>query len=210
MGSFSFFIRQGLSHISDITAYDHILFVVALCALYTVREWKQILWMVTAFTVGHSIALALAVFKVVEVDTALVEFLIPVTIIITCIYNVLQVLKKEVAKSPSVIQTEKESNRVGMYSLILFFGVIHGVGFSNYLRFILTQEESLTVPLLGFNLGLELGQLAIVVVALLLSYLFLEVLKITQRLWVLIVSSIIGIMAIQLAIDTGKELYFSL
>lgn len=204
MGNFSFFMGQGLSHISDVTAYDHILFIVALCAVYPLRNWKMILFLVTAFTLGHSVALALSVLEVVSMPVELIEFLIPVTILATCIQNIMTANTEKQIK-----QTKEEGIGWSKYGIVTFFGLIHGLGFSNYLRFILTEEESLTLPLLGFNLGLELGQLLIVGIALAINFLFLNQFKITQRLWVVLVSSIVGLMAIHLAIKTGYALYIS-
>lgn len=206
MGNFSFFTGQGLSHISDVTAYDHILFIVVLCAVYPIRNWKSILFLVTAFTLGHSLALALSVLEVVNVSIPLVEFLIPVTILATAIQNIATVATTDDVEK----RLEKQGVGWSKYGLVTFFGLIHGLGFSNYLRFILLEEESLILPLLGFNVGLELGQLLIVVIAMGINFIFLNKLRMTQRLWVILVSSIVGIMALQLIIDTGQALYASL
>ncbi|MGB3586189.1 MAG: HupE/UreJ family protein, partial [Tunicatimonas sp.] len=155
MSTFSLYFNLGLTHILDILGYDHILFVVALCALYMLRDWRKVLILITAFTIGHSITLALATLNIIQVNVALIEFLIPVTIFITAVSNILRSQKNV---SPSRVQLN--------YAYALFFGLIHGMGFSNYLRSLLGKEEDITVPLLAFNLGLELGQIVIVAIVL--------------------------------------------
>jgi hypothetical protein len=178
MGStFFVYLRLGFSHIADLKGYDHILFVVALCALYTFRSWKDLLWLITAFTVGHSITLALATLNIVHFDTKLIEFLIPVTIFITSCLNILR---------PET--SERNRFKWGKYGLALGFGLIHGLGFSNFLREILGKEESLALPLFAFNVGLEFGQLAIVSMALALTWLVVDRLKRRHHDWILVLS----------------------
>lgn len=150
MEQFSIFFRLGWEHITDINGYDHLLFIVTLCAFYTLKEWKKILVLVTAFTVGHSITLALSVLDIVKIASSLIEFLIPVTIFLTALYNVIQ---------PSDRKTKVQGN----YAMALFFGLIHGMGFSNYLRALTSESGELVSQLLAFNLGLEFGQILIVI-----------------------------------------------
>lgn len=177
MSTFSAYLLLGFQHISDLQGYDHILFIVALCAVYKVHEWKKILVLVTAFTIGHSITLALATLEIILVPSAAIEFLIPVTICATAIYNV---MRKEDELAGKRLQIN--------YLIGLFFGLIHGMGFSNYLRQLLGKEESIVQPLLAFNLGLELGQLIIVACIMVLSYFFLGLIKVKHREWNLFVS----------------------
>lgn len=178
MGSeFFVYLRLGFEHISDVNGYDHILFIAALCAVYQLREWKHLLWLVTAFTVGHSITLALATLDVIRVDDALVEFLIPVTIFLTAILNIAE------RRDP-----ERRRAEYAKYALALGFGLVHGMGFSNYLRAILFEEESLFVPLLAFNVGLELGQIAILFAILALAYVVVRFLRMPAREWVVALS----------------------
>src|SRR5690606_30408879 len=132
-------------------------FIIALCAVYLFRDWKKVLILVTAFTIGHSLTLALATTGWIRVNSDVIEFLIPVTIALTAFFNI---LKPKPSKSRG-IQTN--------YVFALFFGLIHGLGFSNYLRALLGRESSLFEPLLAFNLGLEVGQLFIVGIFLLAS-----------------------------------------
>lgn len=142
------YAKLGFQHITDFAGYDHMLFLLALVASFRPSDWKKILVLITAFTVGHSITLALAVLDVVRIDSELVEFLIPVTIVITATLN----LVRPVKTTGSEIWLE--------YFLALGFGLIHGLGFSNYLRALLMDE--LLVPLLSFNVGLEAGQILVV------------------------------------------------
>ncbi|MDX1941071.1 MAG: HupE/UreJ family protein [Saprospiraceae bacterium] len=185
MTDFWFNLQLGLEHILDPRGYDHILFVIALCAVYTYREWKQVAWLVTAFTLGHSLTLALATFQIINISSDLIEFLIPITILITCIVNF-------------TIQTEALSAAVHRrktlqrYALAAFFGLIHGLGFSNFLKSILPRDVTIWKPLLAFNLGLEIGQLVIVGFVLLLGYGLMEFLKTPRREWILVVSGIIA------------------
>lgn len=201
METLQFFFWEGLGHIGDITAYDHILFVIALTAVYSLRQWKTVLWLVTAFTLGHSLALALAVYDVVRISPPLIEWLIPVSILLTCGLNIAKAKNKTIQdKSETAASLNWAWNK---YILALGFGLIHGVGFSNYLRFILTEQESLFQPLLGFNIGLEVGQLVIVAVALFSNWLLVGRAGVALRDWILVVSSAIAGIALVLAIETG-------
>lgn len=215
MNDFIFFFKQGLSHISDLGAYDHILFIAALAAAYNIKNGKKLILLVTAFTIGHSIALALATLKIVKVNSSLIEFLIPVTIIATCINTILQKRKNisshsEDSKVLDYSQKEKfhvEQNRLTTL-IIIGFGIIHGLGFSNYLRFILSENESLFTPLLAFNLGLEVGQIFILAIALIINFVLLRYLNISQKHLPIILSLLIIIISIPILLDTGNALFF--
>lgn len=178
---FSTYFSLGLHHIADPKAYDHIVFIIALCAIYRLSEWKKVAILVTAFTIGHSITLALAALKIVTPQYEIVEMLIPITIAITAIYNV---TKKENKDDLSIFS----KNIAWNYLFALLFGLIHGLGFSNYFRELLGNEANILQPLLAFNLGIEGGQLLIVAFILITSYLFLDVLKVSQRAWTLFIS----------------------
>lgn len=155
MSEFSSFLQLGLHHILDFEAYDHLLFIVTLCAVYRPQEWRRILVLVTAFTIGHSLTLVLSGLNVLRIPTALVEFLIPVTIIATGLHNVIFRRKEEGLFARAV--------RVN-YFLALFFGLIHGMGFANYFRSLMGGMENILKPLFAFNVGIEAGQLVIVAV----------------------------------------------
>ncbi|GAB4000993.1 HupE/UreJ family protein [Spirosoma daeguense] len=196
MNDFLIYLQLGFDHITDPGGYDHVLFVIALCAVYTLRQWKQVLVLVTAFTIGHSITLALATLQLIHYKTEVIELLIPITILITAITNLF--FQEPKSKSVSISQQSKSRWR---YGLALAFGLIHGMGFSNYLRSLLGKEANILEPLLAFNLGLELGQLLIVALILALAFLVLEILNNSRLRWVLVVSGIVAGMAISLIIN---------
>lgn len=174
---FTTYLELGYDHILDLDAYDHILFVITLCAIYAASHWKRVLILVTAFTLGHSVTLALSTLNILTINPTLVEVLIPVTIILTAIYNVTTVKKNLY-------------NMTWHYALAAFFGLIHGLGFSNYLKAILGREESIFVPLLSFNLGVEVGQIVIVLITIAVAHLFMDFLKLKQKYWTIIISLI--------------------
>lgn len=150
MSEFSVYFQLGVFHIMDINAYDHMLFLLALCGLYTWVDYKKLLLLVTAFTVGHSLSLAAATIGWISANASVIEFLIPVTIFVTALANFFP--KAE----------DKKQSMFFKYLLTGGFGLIHGLGFSNYLRSLLGKEESLLWPLFSFNLGVEAGQVIIV------------------------------------------------
>jgi hypothetical protein len=195
MSEFQLYFGLGKDHILDyVNGYDHILFVLALCAVYLVRDWKKILILVTAFTIGHSITLALATLEIISVKTELIEFLIPLTIFTTAVSNL---FKKEEALGKRNIQIN--------YVFALFFGLIHGMGFSNYLRALLGKSHSILSPLLAFNLGLEFGQIIVVTLFLIISYILVDWLNVQRRDWKMILSSAIAGIAFILMKD---RIYF--
>ena len=173
MNDFGLYFTLGRQHIADWQGIDHILFIMALCLRYQFTDWKKILVLVTAFTIGHSITLVLSVLNVVHFSTKLIEFLIPVTIVITAISNVF--VKKFVYKSKFPF----------IYFLALAFGLIHGLGFSNYLKSLLGKDNNIIVQLLAFNVGLEVGQLLIVAGVLLISLILVGLLKVGRRDYIL-------------------------
>lgn len=177
MSIFYTYLQLGFSHISDIQGYDHILFIITLCAVYFFRHWKKLIILVTAFTIGHSLTLALAVYNIVSINTNLIEFLIPLTIFLTSFGNLFQ-KKEQVSKILHLLK----------YLAALFFGLIHGLGFSYYLRSLLGGESNMIIPLLSFNIGVEIGQLVIVLSILLLAFIVVQIFKVKHREWNLILS----------------------
>jgi hypothetical protein len=191
MGEFSLYFALGREHILDyINGYDHILFVLALCAVYLSRDWKRILILVTAFTIGHSITLALATLQLITIKTELIEFLIPLTIFVTACSNLFR----------SEASIDKQNIQLN-YFFALFFGLIHGMGFSNYLRALLGKSHDILSPLLAFNLGLELGQIIVVTIFLAISYILVDWLKVSRRDWKMVLSSAIAGIALILMKD---------
>jgi hypothetical protein len=200
--AFSIYAKIGFHHIADITAYDHILFVIALCAIYKLSEWKRVAILVTAFTIGHSVTLALAALDVITFPKDVIELLIPVTIVLTCLYNIFSRTNQPRAGklTPSKIAYLTRQIMVN-YFFAFFFGLIHGMGFSNYLKSVLDADESLVWLLFAFNVGLELGQLMIVAIILMIAFIALDILKVKQRIWNVVVSSAVGFMAICLIME---------
>lgn len=192
MSPFKLYYSLGLDHILDINGYDHILFVVVLCALYQSTDWKKVLILITAFTIGHSITLALATMRIVRIDAALIEFLIPVTILITALSNLF-------TKDQKITEARIWRN----YFYAGFFGLIHGLGFSNYLRALLGQDETIILQLFAFNVGLEVGQIIIVALFMAIGFIFVSIGGVTRRDWKLIVSSAVGGIALMLLMGTN-------
>lgn len=190
MSEFQLYFELGKDHILDYKhGYDHILFVVALCTLYLLRDWKKVLILVTAFTIGHSITLALATFRIISIDQDLIEFLIPLTIFITAGSNIFR--STEISERSTYIN----------YGYALFFGLIHGLGFSNYLQSILGKDRSIVSQLFAFNLGLELGQIIIVGIFLFTAFILVDIFTVNRRDWKIVISSAIAGIALVLLKD---------
>lgn len=175
MQDFIFYLKLGWEHIISWDALDHQLFILVLIAAYFYRDWKKILILVTAFTIGHSITLALSVLDIFRLPSKLVEILIPITILLTAIDNF--TFHKNRAKLMKI-----------NYILALFFGLIHGMGFANTARMMMSSEESIAIPLLGFNIGLEIGQVVVVILAMIILFLLTQFLKLNQKYWILGIS----------------------
>ncbi len=183
MQDFIFYLKLGWEHIISLDALDHQLFILALIAVYSYNDFKKILILVTAFTIGHSVTLALSVLDVLRVPGNWVEFLIPLTIVITSLDNIL-------------MKSNQKTLMKMNYYLALFFGLIHGMGFANIARMTLAKEQTIFVPLLGFNIGLELGQIALVIAILIILFILLNIFRINRKDWILFISS--GVFALSL------------
>ncbi len=189
MQNFYIWFTTGIEHIADWKAFDHILFLLALCCVYSALQWKNVLINITAFTIGHSFSLALSVLNFVKINSSLVEFFIPITIIITCVLNIINATNN------------KAINHKIVFILTILFGLIHGLGFSTLLKQMLGKEESILLPLFSFNLGIEIGQLLIVSLSLLLSFVFVSIFKIKQTNYANGISLIIFAIALFMAIE---------
>ncbi len=189
MDNFILYFKMGLNHVLDFTAYDHILFLVVLTVVFSFNQWKKTIWLITFFTIGHTITLALAAYGFLNIRMDIIEFLIPLTIFITGVVNVLQ--------------TKKTSTGKENINLIfaLFFGLIHGLGFSNYFKMMVGKEEDKLVPLLEFALGIEVSQIIIVLGILILGTLLENFFRVTKRDWVLVTSSIVIGFSISMMIE---------
>ena len=192
MSLFEMYLKLGFHHIININGYDHIVFVLALCAGYSIKELKKVLILVTAFTIGHSLTLALSTLKIISIPSHIIEFLIPATILVTAVSNVLPF---------------KSRNNRFIYVVTLFFGLIHGLGFSNYLKELLGREANILTPLLAFNIGLELGQIVILIAYFLLLFLTVNLFKVRDNFWRIFISGIAVGIALVLLINTGKVFF---
>jgi hypothetical protein len=188
MQDFLFYLQLGWEHIISKDALDHQLFILALIAIFSFRDWKKVLILVTAFTIGHSLTLVLSALDVFRFPSDWVEFLIPCTIVFTALDNII------------FSKNEKKLIQLNYY-LALLFGLIHGMGFANSVRMMLASEQDITLPLFGFNVGLELGQIAVVAIALFIHYIFSEVLKLSNKIWIYIISVPIFIFALKMALE---------
>lgn len=188
MSDVAFYFETGWHHIISWTALDHILFIIALSAIYLAQNWKQVLVLVTAFTIGHSLTLALSVYDIIRINEKWVEFLIPCTIVATGAFNFL------------VKDFKPRSLRIN-YFLALFFGLIHGMGFANTIRFMLAKDEHIALPLLSFNIGLEAGQIVVVAFILLISFLLVNKLNLNRKWWVWALSGIAILIALNMVVD---------
>lgn len=188
MQDFSFYFSIGWHHIINWEALDHLLFIAALSAIYLLKDWKQVLILVTAFTIGHSLTLVLSVFDIIRFSGKWVEFLIPCTIVITAFTNFFQ--KKFTPKSIRI-----------NYFLALSFGLIHGMGFANALRMMLAKDQSFGWDLLGFNIGLEAGQIVVVTILLVVAAIILNLCKVNRREWVIFLSAAAFSIALKMALE---------
>jgi hypothetical protein len=188
MNDFTFYFDLGWHHIMSWDALDHLLFIIALASIYLVSYWKKVLILVTAFTIGHSLTLALSVYDIVRLNSNWIEFLIPVTIVLTAVFNF-----SHKYYSPASFRLN--------YFLAAFFGLIHGMGFANTIRFMLAKEQQIAVPLLGFNIGLEAGQFVVVTIILLTGFLLVNIIKLEQKWWVWVLSIFTILMSSNMLID---------
>ncbi|AXT51583.1 HupE/UreJ family protein [Aquimarina sp. BL5] len=190
MSEFWLYVKLGLYHVLDWQAYDHILFLIVLTVAYTFDNWKRILLLVTLFTLGHTTSLFLAVYDVVSVNSKLVEFLIPITILAAAIFNVFTAGKTAGKNKVSVL-----------YATTIFFGLIHGLGFSSFFNAVSSNVSSKILPLIEFALGIELAQLIVVIIVLIISFIIQTIFRFSKRDWILVVSSIVIGMVVPMIIS---------
>mgnify|MGYP000414450302 FL=1 len=184
MSEFWVYFQIGLHHVLDIQAYDHVLFMMALVLPFTFKDWKRLLFSVTLFTLGHTTALLLSVYEILVIKATIVELLIPITILTTAVFNLFTLGK-----------TNRKENLNLVYLITLFFGIIHGLGFSNYFKTLLGgSSNSKLVPLLEFALGIEGAQITVVLAMLIVAYSVQSLFKFSRRDWILVGSAfIIGV-----------------
>ena len=190
MNDFELFVRMGFTHVADYRAYDHILFMALLALPYTFKDWRRVLLLVTVFTVGHTLATLLLVYGELGISAALVEWLIPVTIIATGIYNLIT------SRKPTA-----EINQIIFLFITFFFGAIHGLGFGRYFKSLVADRSDKLLPLLEFSLGVELAQILVVLVLLVLNVLMTGLLRYSRREWIQIGSALAIGMAIPMLLN---------
>ncbi|MEX0274762.1 MAG: HupE/UreJ family protein [Flavobacteriaceae bacterium] len=191
MIDFWFYIKLGLEHVLDVTAYDHILFLAALTVPFTLTSWKRVAILATVFTVTHCLSLTASAYKWMTVDVGLIEFLIPVTILFTALFNLFQVLY------------DRKGTAFLLHCMVTgFFGLVHGFGFSNYFKMLVAGETDKLTPLLGFATGIEISQLVVVSGVLVLAYVAQEMLGVAQRTFIVITSIIIALVTIPMLVET--------
>ena len=191
LDEFWFNVQYGINHVLDINGYDHVLFLMVLSVPYLFKDWKRVLLLVTMFTLGHSLSLVLAAYDVVSINGELVEFLIPITILVVALYNVF---------------TAGKISKVGKMSVLffstLFFGLIHGLGFAREFKLFIGKTESKLVPLLEFALGIEIAQVIIVFLVLFLGYIMQIIFRFSKRDWILVMSSVVVGLVIPMIIES--------
>mgnify|MGYP001098199665 CR=1 FL=1 len=191
--NFWFNVQYGMNHVLDPNGYDHVLFLMVLAVPYVFKDWKRILLLVSLFTLGHTLSLVLAAYGVVSVNAALVEFLIPVTILVVALYDIFTAGKKDKGKS------------VGpLFFATLFFGLIHGLGFAREFKMFAGQSENKLELLIEFALGIELAQIIVVFVVLFLGFLFQTLFRFSKRDWVMVLSAVV--VGLVIPMITGSDL----
>ena len=191
MDEFWFNVQYGLNHVLDINGYDHVLFLMVLSVPYIFKDWKRILVLVSVFTVGHTLSLFLAAYDVVSINSSLVEFLIPITILVVAIYNIFTA-----SNSPKY-------ERIGiLFISTLFFGLIHGLGFAREFKMFIGRSDSKLMPLVEFALGIEIAQIIIVFVVLFIGFIGQTVFRFSRRDWMMVVSALVVGMVIPMIINS--------
>ena len=192
MSEFWIYFQIGLKHVLDIHAYDHVLFLIALAVPFSFADWKRVVLLVTLFTIGHTMALMLSVFEILTIKVNVVELLIPITILITALFNLFTAGKSNKKESINLV-----------FFITLFFGIIHGLGFSNYFKSILGGSASSKIlPLSEFALGIEAAQIVVVFVVLVISYIIQTVFRFSKRDWTLVMSAFVIGVVVPMIIDS--------
>lgn len=189
--NFWFNVQYGINHVLDINAYDHVLFLIVLTIPYIFKDWKRVLFLVTVFTLGHTLSLVLAAFNIVRINSQLVEFLIPITILMVALFNLFTAGKGA------------QKNKVGvLFFSTLFFGLIHGLGFAREFQLMVGKSESKLETLIEFALGIEIAQVIIVFIVLFLGYLIQTIFRFSKRDWIMVISSVVVGLVIPMVINS--------
>ncbi len=188
MNDFELYFQLGWEHIMSIDALDHLLFIATLTSIYLLLDWKKVLILITAFTIGHTLTLFLSVLEVIQFNKYAVEFLIPLTIVLTSCTNLFS--------SKWLLHTQKIK-----YLIALSFGLIHGMGFANSIRWMMASSQHLLIPLASFNIGIEVAQAIVVLFVLLIGTLLIEKMGIKKKWWIAIISGTTGIIALMMCLQ---------
>ena len=190
MDEFWIYLKLGLTHVLDFNAYDHVLYLIALVASYDFFRWKRVLWLVTIFTIGHTLSLVLAGYDILQVNMQWVEFLIPVSIIIASVYNL------------TIAGRRNQDNKKWLlYMVTLFFGLVHGFGFSSYFQMLAAKKDQILAMLIEFALGIELAQIIVVLMVLIIGFITKRAFRVAKRDWILVTSSLVIGMALPILIE---------
>lgn len=185
-------LQDGIYHVLHISAYDHILFLIVLTLPYIFKDWKRILVLVTIFTVGHCLSLSLVTYNIVSINIKVIAFLIPLTILITALYNIFTAGRKT------------HHTKIGLlFFIALFFGLIHGLGFANDLNVLTSASENKLLAIIEIALGIEIGQLVIAFIVIFLSFLCQTIFRFSKRDWIMVISSIVLGCVLPMLINSG-------
>lgn len=190
MYDFWFYCKLGINHVLDWGAYDHVLFLTALTAPFTFKHWKKVVVLATLFTIAHCLSLALSAYSIVKADVELIEFLIPLTILLTASYNIFQVFAVQSGTKGYLLEFSTT-----------FFGLIHGFGFSNYFNMLMSEEEEKIGPLLGFACGIETSQIIVIFAVLILAFIFQNKLGVKRAVFTVLILSAIILLSIPMLIN---------
>ncbi|MBT8182228.1 MAG: HupE/UreJ family protein [Eudoraea sp.] len=190
MYDFWFYCKLGINHVLDWGAYDHVLFLTALTAPFTFKHWKKVVVLATLFTIAHCLSLALSAYSIVKADVELIEFLIPLTILLTASYNIFQVFAVQSGTRGYLLEFSTT-----------FFGLIHGFGFSNYFNMLMSEEEEKIGPLLGFACGIEISQIIVIFAVLILAFIFQNKLGVKRTVFTVLILSAIILLSIPMLLN---------
>jgi hypothetical protein len=188
---FWFNVQFGINHVLDLNGYDHVLFLIVLSVPYLFKDWKRVLILVSVFTLGHTVSLLLGAYNIVKINDKLVEFLIPVTILVVAVYNVF------------TAERRAKVYKIGiLFIATLFFGLIHGLGFAREFKMFIGNTENKLMPLLEFALGIEFAQLIIVFMAVFIGFLVQTIFRFSKRDWIMVISAIVVGLVIPMLINS--------
>jgi len=180
MSTFILYLKLGYRHILDLYGIEHMLFIIALVAIYLLRDWKKVLLLFLFYLIGHSLSLSLSVFRIINPDPKIIDYLVSFTIFIAAASNLFRSEKSTITRRPT------------KFIFATLFGVIQGFGLANYFTNIIHLNRKITLPLIAFNIGIELGYLLVIFLYLIISWIFVNNLGVSKKVWYLVISSAIA------------------